>query len=99
MTGLSGVLAFLAVSRVLTGKAMKALGFVGDYSYSIYLLHQPFVVSGFSALLVKLTPLPIWSVCVVTFILGIAVPIAADRLILRRARVLSAVILGNFTKR
>jgi len=96
--GTSGAMAFIAISRLIAGKALgRAVSWIGDNSFVIYLLHQPFIVSGVSGILLMYTPLPHLAVCAITLALGIFIPYLANRFIISRIRPLRGLLFGDFS--
>lgn len=92
----AGSLSVLAFARRLTAaRAANPLAMLGNYSYDIYLIHQPFIVSGTGGLLLAATSLRYPVICAVTFVLGCAVPMILSRCVLRRYRILNAAFLGG----
>jgi len=96
--GTTGALSFIAVSRVLAGRAAGcALSWVGENSFVIYLLHQPFIISGISGVLLMYSALPHLVICAITLVLGITIPCLADRFIISKARPLRWMFKGEFS--
>ncbi len=95
----AAVLGIAAVCRLAAalGKtgAAGALARLGGYSYDIYLMHAPFLVSGISGILLAYSPLPHAAICVLTLILGLTLPVIASKLVIRRVPILKTVILGE----
>lgn len=98
--GISGTLAMFCLSLIITENvAGRIISKVGDYSFIIYLLHQPFIVSGVSGILLMYTRLPHIIICIITFVLGISLPCLAEKFIIDRSRILRGLFLGDFKKR
>ena len=98
--GIAGTLLSLESAKRLE-KAMpaaKALSFFSDYSYDIYLIHQPFIVSGVCGILLKLN-FPIIAIIIIAFILGMFLPILISKYILRKSKILSLLFLGREHKK
>lgn len=72
--------------------------FLGGYSYDIYLIHAPFIVSGSMGILLSYSPLPRIICCILVLIEGIVLPIIVSKFIIRKIPVLSYVILGKSQK-
>lgn len=68
------LVAFFSISR---NKKMKILELIGLKSFSIYLIHQPFVVSGSVAILLKIG-LPVLAVMFISTLIGVTVPLFID---------------------
>lgn len=69
------VMSFIVISYSIKGKIKKILINLGDNSMIIYLLHQPFLVSGGITVLYKLFPQYIVVWCVAICLLGIIIPL------------------------
>ena len=97
--GCTGAALLLHVSHLMPETGIgHALRTLSGYSFIIYLLHQPFLVSGVSGVLLKLTNLPYIVIGVCTLCLGIALPILADRFVIRRLWWLRCLLLGDLRK-
>lgn len=70
------------------------LATLGDYSYDIYLIHNPYVL-GLSAVLLKKLGFNSFFVIVVSILLGASISIILSKYILRKNRILSILILGK----
>lgn len=71
---------------------------LGGYSYDIYLIHAPFIVSGSMGILLAYSPLPKIICCLLVLIEGIIFPISLSKLIIRRIPLFSTIILGKSYK-
>lgn len=93
-TALLGTFFFLYLARVLeNSRAGSLFRRAGTYSYPIYLMHQPFIVSGGAGLLLAATSLPYFVICAVTFGLGIGLPVFLTKII-NKSKILQWVLLG-----
>lgn len=72
----------------------KELRAIGDYSYDIYLMHNPYVVAVVVMVCGKIIKLPDICSVVIATILGIVIPIAVSKVLIRRSKTLSAIMLG-----
>jgi fucose 4-O-acetylase-like acetyltransferase len=81
----------LAVALERTRLA-SVLASLGDYSYDIYLLHQPFLVSGGLGMLLFAFRVPLAVALPLAFLAGILVPVGVSRFALRRSRVLGLLV-------
>jgi len=98
--GVSGALIVLAVSRIIAGKTAGSLiGRLGDNSMIIYLLHQPFIVSGVSGILLMYTFIPHLMICFVTLVPGITIPLLVNRYVITKVRLLRGLFTGDFSKK
>jgi len=97
--GIAGTLVVFCLSLIITGNRVgRIISKVGDYSFVIYLLHQPFIISGVSGILLMYTRLPHIVICSVTFVLGILLPSLAEKFIVRRSETLRLLFLGDLKK-
>jgi peptidoglycan/LPS O-acetylase OafA/YrhL len=102
IASVGGIFTVFALSRLIRRCALSApLKELGQYSYDIYLIHAPFLVSGSMGLLLKLTPLPSALCCIIVLIIGILIPYLLSRFVIRKVPPLSFFILGryNFAKK
>jgi len=96
VVGLSAAIMVLSITKnFLHSPANRVLSFLGKNSFSIYLLHQPFIVSGISGILLFATDLPYIVICVVTIILGITIPLFLSEKIISKSMILQKLILGK----
>ena len=77
---------------------VKSLSFFSDYSYDIYLIHQPFIVSGVCGIMLKMN-MPIILIIIIGTALGIGLPILISKLIIRKSKILSLLFLGREHKK
>jgi fucose 4-O-acetylase-like acetyltransferase len=98
--GFAGTMLVLETARKLENKKtiVKALSFLSDYSYDIYLIHQPFIVSGVCGILFKLN-MPTSLIIIIGTVLGIGMPILISKLIIRKSKILSLLFLGREHKK
>lgn len=95
LCAVSGSFLVLIISRMISlKKSFTALNFLGEYSYGIYLIHQPFIVSGITGLLLSSSELPFAVISIITLCLGIGVPVLA-MLVINRIKILRLLLLGN----
>ncbi len=96
VSSIAGLLTVCALSAFLSDKkSSKPLKAVGGYSYDIYLLHAPFLVSGSMGILQAYTSLPTPVCCGAVLVIGVLVPYAVSRFIIRKIPFLSLIILGS----
>lgn len=83
---------FIAKTRLA-----KPLGALGRYSYDIYLMHAPFLVSGSMGILLLYFPfsLPPAVYCAAVTVAGILLPYGVSRFIIRKIPLMSVAILGK----
>ncbi|MCD8158157.1 MAG: hypothetical protein LUD77_04470, partial [Clostridiales bacterium] len=68
---------------------------VGDYSYDIYLMHNPYILALSCVVLNSFLGINAVITGIVSTLLGIAVPMGASKLIIRKFKHLSAIMLGR----
>lgn len=96
MVGFFGVWVIFVLSKVLRGgKLGGLLRLVGDYSYDIYLMHNPYVVAVATIVCSRFLNLPNVISLVIAIVLGIVVPILISKLVIRKNKVLSVVMIGQ----
>lgn len=99
VASLGGSLLFITLSVFLDKTPLRApLQMLGRYSYDIFLMHQPFIVSGVAGVLLMATSLPYLVICAITFVLGIAIPLLASKLVIRKIKYLKLFLLGSETR-
>ena len=97
--GTTGSLTFFTFSKFIVDTAFgRRVSWIGDNSFVIYLLHQPFVVSGVCGVLLMYTALPHPVICAVALVLGISIPCLLNKYLIGRIRLLRGLILGDFMK-
>ena len=95
--GFLGIYATIFVSKYIEKNNIfdKVFNFFNIYSYDIYLIHQPFIVSGLCGVLMKFTTFSMYSIVVIGTVIGIVIPIIVSKYILRKNKYLSFLFLGN----
>ena len=89
-----GVIYFIAslIKSARSGDVMKT---VGDYSFDIYLMHNPYCVALCAVLLNQIIGVSAYITVVIATILGVVVPMVASRFVIRKSRLLSMVMIGK----
>lgn len=96
IASVSGILVFCRIAHYLSGRRMgNLLQKLGGYSYDIYLMHAPFLVSGSMGILMTFTPLPEWVCSFSVLVIGLSMPYAVSRFIIRKTPILSVPLLGR----
>lgn len=96
ISSVTGIFTVCAVSVLLKGKRIaKPLKTAGLYSFDIYLMHAPFLVSGSMGILLAYTSLPYYICSVLVLSAGILLPYIFSRFFIRKIPVLSVLILGK----
>ena len=92
----AGIVTVCSVSDILAKTKIKPFfTTLGSYSYDIYLMHAPFLVSGLMGILLAYSPLPP-ALCVgAVTVLGLAIPYVLSRFIIRKIPPLSLILLGG----
>lgn len=99
ISSVAGIMCVCTLAEYIQGKAVsKPIKEIGLYSYDIYLMHAPFLVSGSMGILLSYSSLPAPLCCAAVLIIGIALPYAVSRFIVRKIPVLSVLILGKSFK-
>jgi membrane-bound acyltransferase YfiQ involved in biofilm formation len=99
VAGLSGSLLVLGFCRLITAPVLnRPLNFLSRHSYSIYLIHQPFLVSGIAGVLLMITPLPFAVICAITLLSGIFIPVFLSTTVIGKIPFARAALLGEFRK-
>lgn len=99
-SAVSGIAVICRISEYLQDKKIsRPFKELGLYSYDIYLIHAPFLVSGSMGILLAYSPLPAPVCCAAALIAGIAVPYVVSRFIIRKIPVLSVLVLGKSFKK
>jgi peptidoglycan/LPS O-acetylase OafA/YrhL len=75
-------------------KLKMILSTIGDYSYDIYLIHNPYIL-GFAAILLKKLGLNSVLVIIIAVLLGVFIPIMLSKYSLRKSKILSTIMLGK----
>ncbi len=92
----SGIALVCEVSKVIESKKIsRFFKEIGSYSYDIYLMHAPFLVSGLMGILLSYSSLPSPLCCGAVLIIGIAVPYLLSKFIIRKVPLFSILILGK----
>lgn len=96
VSSVSGIMCVCSAANLLQNKkAAKPLIEAGQYSYDIYLMHAPFLVSGLMGILLSYSFLPAPVCCIMVFLAGILLPYLLSRFIIRKIPLLSLIILGK----
>ncbi len=82
VVALSGSYIVIAISKYLANfKIMTYFDIMGKYSFQIYLIHQPFIVSGVVGILHKFTGVSAGILIVLGTLLGITVPMLVAKVV------------------
>lgn len=96
LMGLCGVIFVSKISAVLCNKSMgcRFMSVIGDYSFSIYLLHTPYVLGAINAVLSAMH-IPAYLAVMVLLGCGICIPVLIDRFVFSKSSILCKVCLGK----
>lgn len=79
------------ISKMTKGTIVSV---IDDYSYAIYLLHQPYLTTACMAIFGRIIGLNIVSV-MMTFFVSIVVSITVTKFIIRKVKILHLLVIGN----
>lgn len=92
--GFLGVCVIYSLAKLLENNVFLNLKTIGDYSYDIYLMHNPYIVALTSIILNKGLRINSYITIVAAVSMGIALPICASRHAIRNIPFLAEVLLG-----
>ncbi len=96
ISSVSGIFTVCFISSYLSKSVIsKPLKTVGLYSYDIYLMHAPFLVSGSMGILLSYLSLPYYIYSVLVLTIGVSLPYLISKFIIRKIPFLSVPILGR----
>ena len=96
LVGFAGVgLVYILAIELNKTKARKMVKCVGDFSFDIYLMHNPYCVALSTIALNKILGVPTYITIVVATIIGVVLPMAASKLVIRRVNLLSKIMIGR----
>lgn len=79
---LSGTFIVMSISKKLENiKIINCFDIMGNYSFQIYLIHQPFLVSGIVGVLHKFTKINNWILILLGTLGGVIIPIVITKII------------------
>ena len=95
LMGIVGTIAVFYCARLLTSKSLKILLLIGNESFAIYIMHNPYVVK-LLAMVLGRTFLPKPVCLLVVLIAGISIPILMDRFVISHSNILKGLLLGRW---
>ena len=95
LMGIVGTIAVFYCARLLTSKSLKILLLIGNESFAIYIMHNPYVVK-LLAMVLGRTFLPKPVCLLVVLIAGISIPILMDRFVISHSSILKGLLLGRW---
>lgn len=94
--GFSGVGVVYVLSITIKNTRIgKVLNSVGDYSFDIYLMHNPYFVALSALVLNQIIGLSAYVVVIMATLLGILLPMLISRFVIRKSKLLSMVMIGK----
>ena len=92
-----GVWMVFIISRLLENyKLGLLLQTVGDYSYDIYLMHNPYIVATVTIVCNRALKFSNVTSIIVATVLGVVIPMLISKFIIQKSKVLSAVMIGKW---
>lgn len=98
LLGFFGVWCLYILSQLIDkgrGKVKTMFKYVGDYSYDIYLIHNPYIVAFMSFILSHYLKINSYLTILIAVTAGILLPVLLSKIILRRFSGLSLLTLGR----
>lgn len=96
LLSLSGVALIFVFSRqLIKGNLKNILTVIGNHSYAIYLMHQPYIVAILSTVLDKMG-FPAYVTLLLSIGLGLLIPIIIDIYVIERNAILKALAIGKW---
>lgn len=96
ISSVSGIVTVCSISHILSESRLRSFfSRLGTYSYDIYLMHAPFLVSGLMGILTVYTPLHTAICSLIVLLTGLFVPYVLSRFIIRKIPLLSVPLLGK----
>jgi peptidoglycan/LPS O-acetylase OafA/YrhL len=93
--GFLGVWIIYGIAIRVSGKLSEMITQIGNYSYEIYLMHNPYCVALSAVVLNKMMGIPAFiSIMIATF-LGVSLPMLASIFVIRKSKLLSIVMIGK----
>lgn len=90
----AGLVYILAIEFSKTN-AKKLVKCIGDYSFDIYLMHNPYCVAISAMALNKILGVPAYISIAIATVIGVVLPMAASKLVIRKVKLLSTVMIGR----
>lgn len=81
-----GVILIIGISKTISCKLKNYLTYIGQNSFTIYLLHQPFFATGFATLLCTMISINVGIIVILTSIMSIIIPLFIASLIKKTKR-------------
>ncbi len=91
-------LSFVVSQSFKLKKLMKPIIYIGKKSFSIYLLHEPYIVTISYSILVKVLNIQPFLACITIFFIGIIIPLVIDNSIFSKSMFLSKWFLGKSSR-
>ena len=90
----AGLVYILAIelSKINAKKLVKC---IGDYSFDIYLMHNPYCVALSAMVLNRMLGVPAYISVVAATVIGVVLPMVASKLVIRKVKLLSTIMIGR----
>ena len=88
------IIIFWLIKRIENIKVRNCLQKLGDYSYDIYILHQPFLTVGIATVLMKIG-INQYVVVLLATMCGVIISMMISKNIIRRIKLLNCLLLGS----
>lgn len=96
LIGFAGVgLVYILATKISKANTKRLVKCVGDYSFDIYLMHNPYCVAFSAMVLNKILGVSAYISVVVATIIGVVLPMKVSKLVIRKVKVLSTVMIGK----
>ncbi len=92
---LGTMLVYICASWLRKTAVSKMFIVIGNYSYDIYLMHNPYIVALSSVVLGRLLGLNVVLTIFVSVVLGISIPLIASKVIINRFTLMKRIMLGK----
>lgn len=94
--GFAGVWLIYGISVILSsGRLASIMKLIGDYSYDIYLIHNPYIVAFAATILSKRMHMNSCVAILAATLLGILIPMAVSKYIIRKVPIFRSIMLGK----
>lgn len=96
LIGFAGVgLVYILAIELSKINAKKLIKCIGDYSFDIYLMHNPYCVALSAMVLNRMLGVPAYISVVAATIVGVVLPMVASKLVIRKVKLLSTIMIGR----
>ncbi len=96
LIGFLGVMIIYYIADMLNKtRTNRLIRYIGDYSFDIYLMHNPYCVALSAIVLNKMMGISAYISVISATAIGIALPMAASKFIIRKIKPLAVVMIGK----